>query len=143
MKRIERMKDLEDYGIDALTGESDAHMYRILCDVTKKGKAIIERVMDIGLNLHPNWNSGKKHDPHIGSLLLPQEFVPSIAAFALLTDTEVSEVWLLKNGTALGFGVEDVETKEALRKMYDGEIRHIFRPRPSDRNLHQMSGRTA
>lgn len=30
MRRIDRMQELDPYGIKALTGESDAHMYRIL-----------------------------------------------------------------------------------------------------------------
>ena len=143
MKRIDNIRELEPFGIDALTGESDAHMYRILCDVTKRGKAIIERTMDVQLTLHDSWNGGAKEDPHIGSLLLPLEFVPSIAAFCLLTDVSISEVWLMKGGSVLGFGVEDIDQKEALRKHYEGELRNVFYPRPSDRNLHLFTGRTA
>ena len=40
MKRIENLRHLEEYGIIPLTGESDAHMYRILCDVTQQGNAV-------------------------------------------------------------------------------------------------------
>jgi hypothetical protein len=141
MKRIESMRDLEAYGIDALTGESDAHMYRILCDVTETGKKVIERTLAVELSLSENWNRGTKDDPHIGSLLLPTEFVPSIAVFCLLSDMGLTEVWLMKSGAVFGFGVEDVDLKEALRKQYEGNIRHVFYPRPSDRNVHQMSGR--
>ena len=143
MKRIERMKDLENYGIDALTGESDAHMYRILCDVIKKGKAIIERTLAVELVLSENWNGGTADDPHVGSFLLPLEFVPSIAVFCLLADTSMSEVWLMKGGAVFGFGVEDVDLKQRLRSHHEGDLRHVFYPRPSDRNVHQMSGRTA
>lgn len=143
MKRIDGIKNLEPYGIDALTGESDAHMYRILCDVTKNGKAIIERTMDVGLQLHDNWNSGKPDDPHIGSLLLPLEFVPSIAVFCLLKDTDITEVWLMKSGSVLGFGVEDVELAARLKRQCEGEVRKIFYARPSDRNVHQFTGRVS
>lgn len=143
MKRIDDMKGLEAYGIDALTGESDTHMYRILCDVTQKGKKIIERTLATELVLSENWNSGSKDDPHIGSLLLPTEFVPSIAVFCLLTDQDIAEVWLLKGGSAVGFGGDDGDLKEALRQHYEGNIRHVFYPRPSDRNVHQMTGRMA
>jgi hypothetical protein len=94
MKSISNIKDLGKFGIDALTGESDQHVYRILCDVTAKGKRIIERTMDVKLELHDAWNSGTKDEPHIGSLLLPFEFIPSIAVFALLSDTSICEVWL-------------------------------------------------
>lgn len=63
MKRIDNLKDLEPYGLDALTGESDQHMHRILFDVTAKGKRIIERTMDVQLTLSENWNRGKKRRP--------------------------------------------------------------------------------
>jgi hypothetical protein len=46
MKRIESIKDLEAFGIVPLTGESDAHMYRILCDLTEQGKRVIERTLN-------------------------------------------------------------------------------------------------
>ena len=143
MKCIENIRQLEPFGIDALTGESDAHMYRILCDVTKKGKAIIERTLAVELLLSENWNSGTADDPHVGSFLLPLEFVPSIAVFCLLADTSMSEVWLMKGGAVFGFGVEDIDLKERLRSHHEGDLRHVFYPRPSDRNVHQMSGRTA
>lgn len=142
MKRIDNVKDLEPFGIDPLTGESDAHMYRILCDVTQRGKRIVERTMDVEITFAENWNRGRKDDPHIGSFLLPYEFVPSIAVFCLLTDPDISEVWLMKGGSVMGFGVEDVDLKERLRKFHEGDLRHVFYPRPSDRNVHQMTGRT-
>ena len=66
MKRIERMTDLEHYGIIPLTGESDGHMYRILCDCTEQGKAIIERTLDVQLELADAWNYGDKDDPQSG-----------------------------------------------------------------------------
>jgi hypothetical protein len=142
MKRIDNLRDLEAHGIEALTGESDAFSYRILCDVTARGKRIIERTLDTKLTLSENWNSGTKDNPSIGSLLLPLEFVPSIAVFALLSDTDICEVWLLKSGSVVGFGVEDVDMKEALRKHYEGQFRNVFYPRPQDRHVHQMTGRT-
>jgi hypothetical protein len=84
MKRIDGIRDLEPYGIDALTGESDAHMYRILCDVTERGKVVIERTMDVHLRLHDNCNTGSTEEPHIGSFLLPLEMVPRSRSSAFL-----------------------------------------------------------
>ena len=142
MKRIDSIKDLLPFGIDALTGESDAHMHRILCDVTKQGKAIIERTLGLQVTLPQEWNSGSKDDPHIGSLIIPLEFVSSFGIFALLSDTQIAEVWLLKNGSVVGFGVEDVDLKEALRTHYEGQLRKVFYPLPSDRHVHLFTGRT-
>lgn len=143
MKRIDNLQQLGAYGIEALTGESDAHMYRILCDVTKRGKAIIERVLDVQLTLHDNWNGGSKDDPSIGSFLMPLEFLPCVAAFALLSDTSVTEVWILKDGSVLGFGVPDVDAKELHQRHLEGQVRKILYARSQDRNLHLFTQRTA
>ena len=142
MKRIERMAELEQFGIIALTGESDQHVYRILCDVTAKGKAIVERTLDVNLELADAWNYGSKEDPHIGSFLLPHEFVPCLSVFALLSDPGIAEVWLHKDGSASGFGVEDVELKDRLKKHHEGQLRKIFYATSSDRHRHAFTGRT-
>ena len=142
MKSITGIQDLKPYGLDALTGEACSHGFRILTDVTAKGKSIIERTMDVKLELHDPWNTGTKDEPHIGSCMLPFEFVPPIAIFALLNDTSIVEVWLMKSGTVLGFGVEDVDQKDETRRFYEKELRKVFYSRPSDRCLHQFTGRT-
>ena len=141
MKEIHCMTDLEPFGIVPLTGESDVHVYRYLCDVTAHGKRIIERTMGTELKLSENWNGGSKDNPHIGSLLLPFEFVQSIAVFALLSDPVLTEVWLLKNGSVMGFGVEDIDLKDRYRVYHEGSIRNVFYARPSDRNVHAFTGR--
>jgi hypothetical protein len=51
------------------------------------------------------------------------------------------EVWLMKSGQVLGFGVEDVDEKEAIRKFHEGELRKIFYSRSEDRNRHAFTGR--
>src|SRR5690606_31043429 len=130
---------LEAYGIVLLTGESDAHMYRILCDITARGKRIIERTLGIEIKPAENWNGGSKSDPHVGSFLLPYEFVAPLAVFCLLSDPSVNEVWLLKNGQALGFGAEDTDLRQEYKKFCDGQIQKIFYTLPSDRNVHMMS----
>lgn len=142
MKRIDGIKDLEKFGIEVLTGESDQHMHRILCDCTAKGKRIIERTLGIEVTLAPNWNSGRPEDPSIGSLLVPLEFVSSFGIFALLSDPQTAEVWLLKNDSVVGFSTDDVDLKEALRTHYEGQLRKVFFPRPCDRNVHLFTGRT-
>lgn len=141
MKQITKMSELENYGIVPLSGESDAHNFRILCDLTARGKRVIERTLGLEIKPAENWNSGRTSDPHIGSFLLPLEFVPCLAVFALLSDTTINEVWLLKEGGAIGFGVEDAEEKENYQRFLEGKVRKIFYSLPSDRNVHQMSGR--
>ena len=59
MKTIVRWDHLSEFGIVPLTGESCGLGYRILCDVTAKGKNILEICHGIpDLNLPPSWNQG-------------------------------------------------------------------------------------
>ena len=141
MKSIRNIRELEPFGIIPLTGESDQHVYRILCDVTTHGKAILERTLDVNLTLADAWNSGSKDDPHVGSFLLPFEFVPCVAAFALLSDPNITEVWLHKDGSCSGFGVEDVDLKDRLKKHQEGQLRKIFYATSQDRHRHVFTGR--
>ena len=60
--------DLSHYGIVPLTGEACGLMYRILFDVTARGKKILEKAFDVSeLRLRENWNRGTDDDPHVGS----------------------------------------------------------------------------
>lgn len=142
MKRIENMKQLEPFGIIPLTGESDQHVYRILCDVTAHGKAILQRTLDTTVELADAWNYGDKENPHVGSFLLPHEFIPCLAAFALLSDPNITEVWLHKDGSCSGFGVEDIDMKDRLKKHHEGQLRKIFFATSQDRHRHVFTGRT-
>lgn len=41
MKTVRRWDDLAEFGIVPLTGEACGLMYRILCDLTDRGKRIV------------------------------------------------------------------------------------------------------
>jgi hypothetical protein len=104
--------------------------------VTANGKAILERTLDITVELADAWHYGDKENPHVGSFLLPHEFVPCLAAFALLSDPNITEVWLHKDGSCSGFGVEDVDLKERLKKHHEGQLRKIYFATSQDRHRH-------
>lgn len=140
MKRIDQMKHLEPFGIIPLTGEACRHNHRILCDLTAKGKGIIERALDIQITPAESWNSDK-NEPHIGSFMLPYEFVSTLAIYALLSDPDIVEVWLYKDQTVVGFSVEDVDAKERMQARSNGTLRKIFYAQPSDRHVHAFTGR--
>jgi hypothetical protein len=141
MKRLENWRSLDEFGIDLLTGESCGYMFRYLCDVTARGKRIIEKCLDCELKLHENWNRGSPSDPHIGSVMLSPQFFAPLAAFALLDDG-FAEVWILKSGTVVGIEKdEDPERSKFWRTAYEGHIDRILR-NVAPRHTHQMSGRT-
>jgi hypothetical protein len=142
MKSVTCWRDLEQFGIDLLTGEACGYMYRFLCDVTAKGKTTIEKCLDCSLTLHENWNGGSKDDPHVGSIMLSQEMFAPLAAFGLL-EAGFAEVWLMKNGSVFGIAQDDPpEEVTRWKEFHRNNVTRILRGKDPARNLHHMSGRT-
>jgi hypothetical protein len=144
MKTITSWRDLIPYGIDALTGEACGLHYRLLCDVTAKGKAILEKLFGATLQLPANWNQGTPADPHIGSIMLAPELLIPIGIFALL-ESGCREVWYQRNGSLLGIESQDTPQELADILLYPGSFeytrRFAYRGTAGDRNVHQMTGR--
>ena len=144
MKTISRWDHLTEFGIIPLTGESCGLGYRILCDVTAKGIAILEKCLAVdGLKLPPNWNQGSPAEPHVGSIMLAPELLVPIAVFALL-ENGCKEVWKVENQGVHGIQFGDPpDTAESLKKWLGVESlrRLAYRGTASDRNVHVMSGR--
>jgi len=138
MQWIHNWRDLEAFGIDLLTGEACAYNYRFLCDVTASGQRVLEQLWDTSLTLHPPWNSGRKDDPHVGSIMLAQPMFASIAAFALL-QTSCERIWILKSGAVAGLtSAEDAEHRPSVQD----DLAQVLFNRGFSRHTHQFSGRT-
>jgi len=144
MRKINCWDDLRPFGIDLLTGEACGLSYRLLCDVTQKGKRTIEKALGVAnLGLTDNWNGGDPHDPHIGSILLVPELLIPLAIFALL-EHGCCEVWRTKSGDLVGFeSADDPERIEAVKRLYTDTFvrRYAYAGTAGDRNRHQMTGR--
>jgi len=136
MKTISSWDHLRPFGINILTGEACALMYRYLCDITEAGKRVIEKCLSCDLKPPENWNSGA-----IGSIMLPPEMFIPIAVFALL-ESGCRECWVI-NGAVIG--VEATDREEEIGRvlaMHAGTNRRRFTYRNGvDRNRHQMTGR--
>src|SRR4051812_6940166 len=71
MNTIDKWDDLAAFGIIPLTAESCGLGYRLLCDLTERGKHILEKCLGLaGLGAQPAWNRGSAAAPHIGSVML-------------------------------------------------------------------------
>ena len=127
-----------------LTGEACGLSYRFLCDVTERGRKILERWLSVPeLNLSDAWNRGDVADPHVGSILLTPEVLTGISVFALL-EAGCTECWVCRNGSVLGVEADDPPEQIAVSKrMRADNIARVFRSQGTagDRNVHVMSGR--
>jgi len=140
MKTIGSFDPLREYGIVALTGEACSLMYRILCDLTRQGKEIVERALSVEITSEP-WNRGSEEDPHVASIMLTNEMIVPLGVFALL-ESGCKEVWVTDScviGVEPGDGDEEVEL---MRQFHKPRRRYAYKGPHKDRNLHQMSGRT-
>jgi hypothetical protein len=144
MKSIRCWDDLSRFGIAPLTGEACGLMYRILCDVTAKGKRLVEKALGVAeVRLHENWNHGTDSDPHVGSIMLGPELLPFLGVFALLEDG-CPEVWMTKGNVVIGIEPTDTaEQVEAFQRLHRDALarRFAYRGTAGDRNQHMMSGR--
>jgi hypothetical protein len=139
MKTVSNWDALRQYGIDVLTGEACSLMYRLLCDLTKSGKRIVERCLSVQIHSE-NWNSGAKDDPHVASIMLTQEMIVPLAVFALL-ESGCREVWVTDRA-AIGVEADDSdEDVERMKQVYKPVRRFAFHGPHQDRNQHQMSAR--
>ena len=143
MKTIHSWNDIEAYGIELLTGEACGLGYRLLCDVTERGRKTLEKCLGMtNLVLPESWNRGKPEDPHVGSVLLVREMLQPIAVFALL-EAGCKEVYLVGDSVV---GMEESDppgTIEDVKRWakVDYARRLAYEGTAGDRNVHQMSGR--
>ena len=115
MKRIACLAEMAPYGIVPLTNEPDGLQYRIVCDVTAKGKQLVERALGLAeIQFQPNWDYGTNDEPHIGSMLLLPEVLPILGVYALLDDG-CHEVWTTRNNGLVG--IEQGDSQELVHDL--------------------------
>lgn len=106
MKTIRDWRDLNEFGIDLLTGEACAIGARYLCDVSEKGRKVICEFFGLPYNtvLQENYNSGRGNPtgPSVGAVMLPYSVFAQLSAFCLLSDG-ADEVLHTEEGHIMGF----------------------------------------
>ena len=144
MKTISCFEDLSPHGVIPLTGEACGLSYRILCDVTAKGKELLEKVLGVQeLGMSENWNRGSETEPHIGSVMLIPELLTALGVFALL-EQGCKEVWTVRGRGVFGFEPnDDPQMIHAFKTVHDKELgrRFGYFGTAGDRNVHVFTGR--
>ena len=144
MQTIRTWDDLPAYGIIPLLDPACSLSYRILCDLTTKGKRTLERALSVKeLVLDAPRQPGPTGDRHVGSIMLAPGMLTFLALFALL-DSHAYEVFLTTDHRMTGFHHRDLpEGKQAFEDWYRDEIiRHFVCPSPvRERSLHYREDR--
>lgn len=127
MKTIRSWDEMPRYGIVPLTIEADGLKHRIVCDVTAKGKELIEKTLGIvEILFESNWDFGTNDEPHIGCIMLGPEILSMIGVYALFDDG-CHEVWMTKNYGLVGIQQGDSQPiVESLQACYGDELVHRF-----------------
>jgi hypothetical protein len=167
-KHITDLHHLEQYGINLLTGESDAYCMRLLCDLNEDGVALVRtyfgmpKHVEVKSQFNENWNSQVNGKPAIASILLAHEILWEIAKFALLHVDGYD--YVVKNYGLTGgdkgnrliqhyharmneyYALDDAEREKQGPLPFNIFIncaKTATGPRVGDRMVHAMSGRAA
>ena len=139
MKTIRTWDDLPEYGIVPLPDPACALSYRILCDLTAKGKQTLEQALSVKeLVLHSPQQPGSPDDPHVASIMLAPGMLTFLALFALL-DSQADEVFLTTDQRMTGFHHGDPPAgKLAFEEWYRDEVVRHFASESTawDRSIH-------
>lgn len=151
---VRTLRDLEQFGILYLTGESCGYMYRGLYDLTVPGKRVVAAMLGIEyekLQLNPPFNSRG-----IGSIMLPHEALKPLGVFGCL-EAGCQKVYIFTSEVIGASGDRCNEYDEAIAadnataianpnmarwQRFNGGIERIIVNHGRSRNLHLMSGRT-
>ena len=76
------VSDLQQYGINALTGEACPFSLRMLCDLSEEGKVLIEEIFGMECN-RANMNSKVGNKDAIASVMIPHSAFVEIKKYIL------------------------------------------------------------
>lgn len=155
MNRIQNWRGLEEFGINALTGEACAYGLRLLCDLNEDGCKAVSAFLglaynpeDVSANFHENWNSTVNGKPAVASCMLPRNCLTDMSIF-LLFSSGCDLVIVDPAGGCLGLRESDEYYGRYLemRNNLSGiDTTYLFKPQHpavGGRNIHTMTGRTS
>lgn len=139
MRTILTWGDLTPYGIVPLPDRACGLGYRILCDLTAKGKQTLKRALSVQeLFLDPPRQAGPPESPHVGSIMLAPGMLTFLGLFALL-EWGADEVFLTTDQRMTGFNPNDLPTiRQFFEDWYRDEVIRQFACRGTvqERELH-------
>lgn len=150
--QIHNWNGLQQFGINALTGEACKYSMRLLCDLNEDGVELLRDFFGLQIVLNPktqfaeNWNSQVNGKPALVSIMLPRGVFDDLCRFALQSKGTIFAV-RTPAGDWIGYTSEDVVhytlTSEKLQITPEWRV-YYNPPQPGSgsRNQHAFTGRT-
>lgn len=115
MITINSLRNLERFGIFPLTGEADNLAYRMLCDVSQRGKDLLREVYGMEANSPPA-NIQTNGEKHVASVMLSYRAWQDIGPVGLVISSQHIDrpyhcchtVFAVDNGTIFGMESQEV-----------------------------------
>lgn len=151
MKTVAVIKDLELFGIQPLTGEADALSFRILCDLTPEGMAVVKTCFKLrGECFYPAYNH---RAGAVASFMLPPDCVKPLAIIGFIgrdMPVIVTDKVVFGCEPNESLGLNDAQDGYELIRNGErypwpdcyGTVKRIIFPTQQTLNTHAMSGRT-
>lgn len=141
VKILKNWEQLEEYGINALTGEACGYAMRLLCDLNEDGKKLMVNFFggNIEFRENSNWNSKVNGKEAIASIMLTRRMFEDIAKFCLLTIDNFTYVHTANTG--FGYNVIYGANQNLNERSMINKITHTILNTGKERNVHTFSGR--
>jgi hypothetical protein len=147
---IHSWSDMQQLGLNVLTGEACKFAQRLLCDVNEDGAALMLDYLGVAM-LGKNWNSTVNGKPAVGSVMLHRESLLQVAEFAILRMPDLRAI-IYKGGAGVSGLFTCHMTSQYLTLLKDWPsttdkwtMRRVGKSDPNvsegSRNIHQASGR--
>ena len=144
---INSFNDLQQFGINPLTGEACKYGQRTLCDLNEKGCELVASFLGLVHNevsrpFAANWNSTVNGEPAVASIMLTRGTMRDLSVFALLNVARCYAA--IDTGDASLRGVDEQHCRLYRELPSAGNFRFYVNPTPGtgDRNQHAFTGRT-
>jgi hypothetical protein len=130
IRTVRSFRELEQFGIKALTGEACGYSLRILCDVTERGKSLVEKYFGGTLQIERGSNMNGDGE-NVGSIMFTYDVVVSLGVFCLLyTSLDPDALVCTIEGSHGDLSAIEYsgEALASLRKLWEREDDEVIRP---------------
>lgn len=138
---LSNVKDLEQFGINWLTGEACAYSMRGLCDLNEDGVELWEEFTSMHVT-DKNMNIEVAGKPAINSIMLSRSTIEDLFKYVIWR--EGYEYAVQHGSEFIGYSDLNSEQLEYLRESSDGFYSNPRGkgPQVDGRNIHQFTGRS-